>query len=85
VASQPFQLLFCKRFHCPASKYEATAFRKCLYWHARLLVPVVRRLKPDFFAEDLKLIRYLGTATDVQEAAVDLLYFRDVNLGKRGF
>lgn len=85
MASQQFRLLFCQRFHCPASEYEAWAFKKCLYWHARLLAPVVRRLNSAFFAEDFKFIRYLGAATDLQEAAVDLLNFRDVNLGKRGF
>ena len=60
-------------------------FRKCLYWHARLLAPMVRILKPDFFAEDFKFIRFLGAATDLQEATVDLLNFRDMNLGKRSF
>ncbi len=60
-------------------------FRKCLYWHARWLVPVVRKLKPDFFAEDYKFIRYLGAATGVRDADVDVLNFRDVNLGNSGF
>ena len=84
MASQPFQSLFCERFKCPASEYEARAFRKCLYWHARLLAPVVRMLNSDFFAADLKFIRYLGAATDLQEATVDLLNFRDLTLRNRG-
>ena len=61
------------------------AFRKCLYWHARLLAPVVRRLAPDFFAEDFKFIHYLGAAAGVRDADVDVLNFRDVNLGKPSF
>ena len=85
MASQQFQVLFCQRFKCPASEYEARAFRQCLYWHARLLAPVVRMLKPDFFAADFKFIRYLGEVTDLQEATVDLLNFRDMTLSKRGF
>jgi hypothetical protein len=60
VARQNFQVLVCQRFHCPTSEYEERVFRKCLYWHARLLAPVVRRLKSDFFTEDFKFIRYLG-------------------------
>lgn len=84
MASQQFQLLFCQRFKCPASEYEARAFRKCLYWHARLLAPVLRMVKSDFFAADFKFIRYLGAATDLQEATVDLLNFRDTTLRNRG-
>ena len=61
------------------------AFRKCLYWHARLVAPALRRLAPGFFAEDFKFIRYLGAAAGVREATVDLLNFRDVNLGKPRF
>lgn len=76
-------MLVCQRFNCPTSEYEERAFRKCLYWHARLLAPVVRRLKPDFFAEDFKFIRYLGASTGLREVGADLLNFRDANLGKR--
>ena len=85
MARQTFQFLVCQRFHCPSSEYEARAFRKCLYWHARLLAPVVRRLNPDFFTEDFKFIRYLGASTDLREAGVDLMNFRNANLGKPSF
>ena len=85
MATQQFQLLVCQRFHCPPSEYEARAFRECLYWHARLLAPVLRRLKPDFFAEDFKFIRYLGASIGLREAGVDLMNFHDVNLGKPSF
>jgi len=75
-------MLFCQRFQCPASEFEARAFKKCLYWHARLLAPMMRRLKPDFFAEDFKFIGYLGASTGLREIDVDLMNFRDVNLGR---
>ena len=39
---------------------------------------------PDFFAADIKFIRYLGAATDFQEATVDLLNFRDTTSRNRG-
>ncbi len=85
MARPEFQLLACQRFNCPTSEYEERVFKKCLYWHARLLVPVVRRLKPDFFAEDVKFIRYLGASTGLREVDADLMSFRDANLGRPSF
>ena len=85
MARQKFQLLACQRFNCPPSEYEARVFGKCLYWHARLLAPVVQRLSPDFFVEDFKFIRYLGESTGLREVGVDLLNFRAANLGKPSF
>ena len=85
MASQQFQSLFCQRFQCPASEYEARAFKKCLYWHARLLAPVMRMLNRDFFTEDFKFIRYLGESTSLRETTADLMNFRDANLGEPRF
>ena len=45
----------------------------------------MRRLSPDFFAEDFKFIRYLGESTGLREVGVDLLNFRAANLGKPSF
>ncbi len=84
MGTRPFSTLFCQRFDCAPSEYEGRAFTKCLYWHARLLAPVVRKLKPSFFVEDFKFIRYVGAAASVREADVDVLNFHDVNVGKRG-
>ena len=56
-----------------------------MYWHAKLLAPVLRRLAPDFFAQDLRFIRHLGESTSLEEVAVDLLNFRDVNVGRPSF
>ncbi|HWW02905.1 MAG TPA: hypothetical protein VNZ64_24610 [Candidatus Acidoferrum sp.] len=84
-STQQFQELFCQRFNCSPSEYEERAFRVCLYWHARWLAPVLRKLKPDLFAEDFKFIRYLGASTGLSKAGLDLLDFRHVNLGKRSF
>ncbi|MGA2174285.1 MAG: hypothetical protein ABSH38_04790 [Verrucomicrobiota bacterium] len=79
MASLPFKSLFCERFGCPPEDYEERAFRKFLFWHARFLAPVVRTLKPDFFADDFEFIRYLGNAVDVRQAKVDALDFRDLD------
>jgi hypothetical protein len=85
VVRQNFQSLVCQRFKCAPSEYEETAFRECLYWHARLLAPVVRRLSPDFFTEDFKFIGYLGASTGLREIRADMMNFRDANLGQPSF
>ncbi len=77
--------LFCERFRCSSAEYEERMFRKCLYWHAKLLAPVLRRISPNFFARDFQFISYLGASTGLQEIVVDLLNFRDANLGRRSF
>jgi hypothetical protein len=74
-----FRTLFCERFQCAPAEYEELAFRKCLPWYARLLAPMLRRLRPDFFAEDFKFIRYLGAATGGREINSEVLSFQDAN------
>jgi len=82
VVSSQLQVLFCQRFHCDRAEFDERAFRQCLYWHARLLAPLLRWLRPGFFDKDLKFIRYLGAATDWEEAKVDINNFCLVNLGE---
>ncbi|MGA2747193.1 MAG: hypothetical protein ABSG59_00345 [Verrucomicrobiota bacterium] len=74
-----FRSLFCASFGCSPAEYEERAFRGLLYWHARILAPAVRAIKPDFFLEDFKFIRYLGDAVDARQAKVDVLDFRDMD------
>src|SRR5580658_8272409 len=78
MASTPFKSLFCERFGCAPEDYEERAFRKFLYWHARLLAPLVRAVKPRFFDEDFEFIRYLGEALDARQAKVDALDFKEL-------
>lgn len=85
VSTSQLQALFCQRFHCAADEFEERAFRKCLYWHARLLAPLLRRLQPHFFDKDFQFIRYLGATTDWEEACTDVNNFYLVNAGKRSF
>jgi hypothetical protein len=56
-----------------------------LYWHAKLLAPLLRRLNPDFFADDFRFIRYLGESTGVRDAEVDVMNFHDLNVGNPSF
>ena len=79
------QDLFCQQFGCSEEEYEERAFRQCLYWHARLLGPVLRFFNPGLFDNDRKFIRYLGAATDWQEAKTDVNNFYVLNEGKASF
>jgi hypothetical protein len=45
----------------------------------------MRRVKPIFFDEDFKFIRYLGEATDVREADASAAYFQDTNFPRPSF
>ena len=54
-------------------------FRKTLYWHARFIAPVFRLIKPSFFEEDFKFIRFLGEALDGRQAKVEVLDFKDTD------
>lgn len=85
MSASQFQARFCRRFHCAADEFEDRAFRKCLYWHARLLAPLLQRLQPHFFDKDLQFIRYLGATTDWEEACIDINNFYLVNVGKPSF
>lgn len=80
-----FRTLFCERFQCASTEYEERAFRKCLYWHARFLAPLIRKLNPGFFADDFKFIQYLGMATRSRDVNVEMLEFQDTNRAKWSF
>ena len=85
VPAHQFRSLFCRRFDCSDAQYEERAFRKCLYWHAKFLFPLWRRLRLEFFVEDFNFIRYLGEATRMQEVRADAADFREANLARRNF
>ncbi len=53
-----------------------------MFWHARMLAPVLRLFRPGLFDWDRKFIRYLGTAADWQEAKTDVNNFHVLNEGK---
>ena len=80
-----FKLLFCEHHRCPAGEYEERAFRECLHWQARILAPVIRRLNPEYFAEDFALIRYLGECKAWRSAKLELATFSDANHLHGGF
>jgi hypothetical protein len=74
-----FAELFCSRFRCTTSAYQRRAFSELLYARARPIAPVLRVIKPSWFAEDLKFIRELGEATDLREALSCAATFQTIN------
>ena len=84
MARTEFKSLFCERFKCASSDYEEKAFQKCLYFHARLLAPVIRRVHPEFFLEDFRFIGYFGSSTGIREATNDVINYSNGNHGNRG-
>jgi len=85
MAALQLQQLFCARFGCSEAEYEELAFRHCLYWHARVMAPVLRLLSPSLFDSDLEFIGDLGSATDWQEVKIDVNNFHIMNKGESGF
>jgi|SRR5260370_594796 hypothetical protein len=85
MAGQQFQDLYCHRFNCLTSDYEERAFQQLLYRHAKLVAPVVRKLRRELFAQDLRFIRALGEATDLREAKAAAGDFQSMNITRKSF
>ncbi len=79
VVRRELKTLFCERFNCPPAEYEERAFKKCLYAHAKWFAPLIRKLRPGFFAEDFRLIQRLGTTADPRAGNTEIHAFRDAN------
>ncbi len=85
MAQREFKVLFCERFDYPPSEFENRAFKELLYWHAKLLGPVIRKFSQDFFDEDFRFIQYLGDASSLREAKANAADFKDANAARRSF
>jgi hypothetical protein len=71
-SNRDLRSLFCEHYACSQSEFDKLAFQKCLYFHARLMAPLLRRLKPDYFDRDLRFAHYFGDANDRQEATAEI-------------
>src|ERR1700689_4777235 len=80
TSTRDLRSLFCERFNCPPSEYEERALQKCLYLHARIIAPLLRRLNPGCFERDLVFIDYFGKAKNWREVTteVDSLHYQDL-------
>ena len=75
-----FKAAFCERFHCPPDRYESAAFWRGVVRHALPVALVIQWLKPDFFAEDMELIREVGEMTSPGLFKSEVNYFYGRNL-----
>jgi hypothetical protein len=55
-----FKEAYCDYFRCRPDRFEKSLFRRGLNPHARPLALLIRWFAPDYFREDLALIRELG-------------------------
>jgi len=85
VVGARFRSLFCERSRCAPGDYEERAFTEFLYPHARLLAPVVRKLRPDFFDEDFQFIRGLASAKNGREANKEAINFQYAERARPSF
>lgn len=76
-SARDLRSLFCERFNCPDGEFEKRAFRKCLYFHARMIAPLLPWLTPGGFQRDLLFIRYLGNAKSLQEVQIEIHSLHD--------
>jgi len=85
MAGQQFQVLFCQKFKCALSDYEKRVFRQLLFRRAKLLAPVICKLRRELFAADFKFIRALGEASDLREAKAAAGDFQSMNIARKSF
>ena len=85
MAARRFLVLFSHEFECPFSEYQQRAFRELLYWHARPIAGLIRKLRPGFFADDFNFIHYLGETTNLREVKATAAEFRDTNVARQNF
>ena len=84
-APQEFKALFCELQHCPPAEYEERAFHICLYWRARILAPLIRKLWPGYFDRDFALIRFLANTPGRRDAMNELAAFQEANNSRGSF
>ena len=62
---------FCAQRGLDPADYPVAAFRAALHPPARMLLPVIRTLSPDFFAADQDLIANVGQLTSTRDLDLD--------------
>jgi hypothetical protein len=84
-AEVDFMSLFCEQQQCAPPEFEERAFRMCLYWRARVVAPVIRKIMPRYFEPDFALIRYLAKCQGRRNALNELAAFTEANGATGGF
>lgn len=83
--NRPFQARFCDFLQCSSEDYEGQLFKRSLHQHARPIAGLLRRLNPDFFQEDVALIRDLANAHSHGEVLTELNRFYGRNVRDRNW
>ena len=76
MPNRDLRSLFCEHYACPPAEFDKRALQKCLYLHARIVAPLLRRIKADYFERDLRFAHYFGNAKDRQEAVAEIADLR---------
>ena len=66
-------------------QFEERAFGACLYWRARILAPLIRKLCPGYFDRDFALIRFLANTPGRRDAMNELAAFQEANNSRGSF
>ena len=72
---QTFKEAFCRRFRCSPESYEMAVFWRAVFRHALPLAWWIYLISPDFFTEDLELIREVGPMTNPELFKSEVNYF----------
>lgn len=80
-----FKALWCARMGCDLGEFESRVFRLALPLHARLLSPLIRRLRPRFFVEDFWFLREVGDTRSWGELINEINRFHGRNLRDPGW
>lgn len=75
-----FKEAYCAHFDCPPERYEESLFWRAIFRHAVPLALIIRRFDPDFFHEDLDLIREVGAMSSQAIFRNEINYFYGRNL-----
>lgn len=79
-----FRALWCAKTGCAVEEFEPRVFRLALPFHARLLAPLIRRLSPRFFTEDLWFLREVGDTRSWGELINEINRFHGRNIRDPG-
>ena len=61
-----------EKFGCSAEDFSEAVFWRCFHAHAKPAAKLIQWFNPDFFADDLDFIRFIGKASDAGEIQREL-------------
>ena len=85
-----FREAFCALTGTPLPQFETALFRRCLYFHARFVAPILLKINSAFFDEDFDAIREIESVKCPEVLTMEIARFhgrnkRDSNWLRRWF